>query len=247
MPSEELYNSYSRSSSGNNYSIVQAAGSLIYGLLMSYTYNILASIEDEPSENNMFVSSYQPIFNVTNNLSILNLDSEPGFCLVYKSILEDSESGESFSNYSLVESKKVSITNVEKSEDSFSEIDFEFSEVESAFFKQKFGYSEPLLQVEVPAATGTSAAQSQVFIKLGKMNFNSLTSMGEPILESFEVSNISRSDGETISTTAGQISDVGGTISRNRILQNTDISETIENQASDAGIDTYQGVTTSGY
>ena len=71
MPTQEVFNSNSRENNRDNYSIMQAAGSFIFGQILNYVYNVLVSIDESDSEQ-MYISSFEPTYNISNNLLISN-------------------------------------------------------------------------------------------------------------------------------------------------------------------------------
>ena len=112
-----------------------------------------------------------------------------------------------------------------------------YSPNEIEFFRSRYAPAQPEIQVDLTPPAGNFNS-SQAVIENNGMQYNSLSSLGEFAQEDFIVTATTGSATELITTATEQISDVGGTISRDRTIESQDVR---------VGGSTTQTVTTSGY
>ena len=112
-----------------------------------------------------------------------------------------------------------------------------YSSSEIEFFRSRYAPVQPEIQIDLTPPAGNFNS-SQAVVENSGMEYSSLSSLGEIVQEDFVVTATAGSATELITTATEQISDVGGTISRDRTIESEDVR---------VGGSTTQTVTTSGY
>ena len=95
-----------------------------------------------------------------------------------------------------------------------------YSTSEIEFFRSRYAPAQPENQVDLTPPAGNFNS-SQAVIENNGMQYNSLSSLGEFAQEDFIVTATTGSATELITTATEQISDAGGTISRDREITST--------------------------
>ena len=112
-----------------------------------------------------------------------------------------------------------------------------YSEEEVDFFRERYAPADPEIQVDLTPPAGNYNSSQDTVENIGVLD-SSLSSLGESVEEQFTITATAGSATELITTATEQISDVGGTISRDRTIKSEDVR---------VGSSTTQDVTTSGY
>ncbi len=118
-----------------------------------------------------------------------------------------------------------------------------YSSTEIDFFRSRYAPVRPEIQVDLTPPAGNFNL-SQAVVENDGMQYDSLSSLSGFVQEDFIVTATTGSATELITTATEQISDVGGTISRNREVTSTGVRLTYADGTSVASTRT---VTTSGY
>lgn len=114
----------------------------------------------------------------------------------------------------------------------------EYSDEEISFFRDRYAPVDPEIQVDLTPPTGNYNS-SQDAIENSGISDSSLSSLGESVEEEFTITATAGSATELITTATEEISDVGGTVSRDREIQSTGVTV--------GGGGSTRTVTTSGY
>ena len=110
------------------------------------------------------------------------------------------------------------------------------SEIE--FFRSRYAPAQPEIQVDLTPPAGNYNS-SQAVVENSGIEYSSLSSLGESVEEEFTITATAGSATELITTATEEISDVGGTVSRDREIQSTGVTV--------GGGGSTRTVTTSGY
>ena len=198
------------------------------------TYKYLAKFEKEDDQR--FFDTYSAVF------SIFQTPPEDIIYTIFKLDTID-KFDQQIKEYYTIEDDTIRITT-----DDFGFHSIEYSERESQFLSDRYGFVAPELQVTYDS----DAPQNNIFQNSEPNNtisYDSLSSMaGNATQENFTVSATAGSTTGLIIEEAEQISDVGGIsgAGRNRNISNTGATGQVAEEASDTGISTGT-VTTSGY
>jgi len=118
-----------------------------------------------------------------------------------------------------------------------------YSSNEIEFFRSRYAPVIPEIQVDLTLPAGNFNS-SQAVVENDGMQYDSLSSLGGFVQENFIVTATTGSATELITTATEQISDVGGTISRDREVTSTGVRLT---NADGTSVASTRTVTTSGY
>jgi hypothetical protein len=118
-----------------------------------------------------------------------------------------------------------------------------YSSNEIEFFRSRYAPARPEIQVDLTPPAGNFNS-SQAVVENDGMQYDSLSSLGGFVQENFIVTATTGSATELITTATEQISDVGGTISRDREVTSTGVRLT---NADGTSVAPTRTVTTSGY